>query len=293
MDNKEYLKSMILYVKEVNKEFYDLQKIIWKGLLEFHNICMRNGIQYQLAYGTLLGFIRDGGQVPWDYDIDTFVSYKDRDRLVKSLNQELSDDFFLDCYENNHMCESYKLRITPRGMDPKLVHVDIFLLIPAPSDIKKRKSLGRKLVLLSKMRKYKTDNIGIKGINKSRALKIKCFLFKMLYRPIPLFVVDRIYESIVRKTTHVTSSFYMRSDRRALVYNEYPKSFIEDVILYQNESASLMVSKEYHEMLKLEFGDYNKYPSMRDRFDEWYKSCIKLQLTIKPCIEYHTLVKDV
>ena len=48
---------------------------------------------YQLAYGSLLGAIRDGGQITWDYDIDVFIPYEERGQLIEALNRDLKSEF--------------------------------------------------------------------------------------------------------------------------------------------------------------------------------------------------------
>lgn len=51
-------------------EFRKLQCLAWDALKEFCRICEKNNINYMLGFGSLLGAIRDGGQIPWDYDIE-------------------------------------------------------------------------------------------------------------------------------------------------------------------------------------------------------------------------------
>lgn len=58
-------------------------------LIEFHRVCEKSNIEYELAYGSLLGAIRDNGQIPWDYDIDVFVAFKDKERLIETLKKNL------------------------------------------------------------------------------------------------------------------------------------------------------------------------------------------------------------
>jgi len=62
---------------EVYNDFRHYQKLAIGTLQAFSRVCEQNGISYQLAWGSLLGAVRDGGQIPWDYDVDVFVPYQD------------------------------------------------------------------------------------------------------------------------------------------------------------------------------------------------------------------------
>ena len=45
-------------------DFQGFQKAALNTLKEVHRVCENNAIAYQVAYGSLLGLIRDGGQIP-------------------------------------------------------------------------------------------------------------------------------------------------------------------------------------------------------------------------------------
>ena len=51
-------------------------------LVEFEDLCRREGLRYSLAGGTLLGAVRHKGFIPWDDDIDVSMPRPDFDRLV-------------------------------------------------------------------------------------------------------------------------------------------------------------------------------------------------------------------
>jgi hypothetical protein len=53
----------------------------------------RHGIWHALAYGTLLGAVRDGDIIAWDYDIDFFIRPMDLAR-VEALNAVMAADGF-------------------------------------------------------------------------------------------------------------------------------------------------------------------------------------------------------
>lgn len=55
---------------------------------QFHKYCNLHNLRYCLAWGTLLGALRHKGFIPWDNDMDIFMSRPDMERLVQLLEQD-------------------------------------------------------------------------------------------------------------------------------------------------------------------------------------------------------------
>ena len=54
------------------------------SMLEFlDSVCVEEGIEYCLFYGSAPGAVRHGGFIPWDDDIDVFMPRCDYDRLMR------------------------------------------------------------------------------------------------------------------------------------------------------------------------------------------------------------------
>jgi lipopolysaccharide cholinephosphotransferase len=51
-------------------------------LFKFDEICKENNVEYFLAYGALLGAVREKGFIPWDNDIDLFISRENMEKFI-------------------------------------------------------------------------------------------------------------------------------------------------------------------------------------------------------------------
>ena len=74
------------------EKFLDKEKMK-ENLLLFDQIAKRNGLQYGMVYGTLLGAIREHDFIAHDEDVDLFVLSENRDTF-KSMLFELRDNGF-------------------------------------------------------------------------------------------------------------------------------------------------------------------------------------------------------
>ena len=276
MEKERFYEEVDSYISRLKTDFLAFQDLIWNGLVALTDICEKNQIPYQLAYGSLLGVIRDKGQIPWYYDIDVFVEYKYRKSLISALKNDLPSSYYVDSLETNTNCDSYKIRIVPQQYDAMDAHIDIFLVVPAPESDSLYEKVGKKMILYSKIRRYKTGNENKYGKN-SRLTQLDNFMHMILYKLIPLSVVDLLYDKTVRKSLEINSNYYMLSDRWALI-DKIPKKFFVDTTKISIRGHDFVIPCDYEEMLERSYKDYTLIYPISHRFEEWYASCKRLKI---------------
>ena len=89
----------------------------------------QNNIWYSLAYGSVLGAVRENGFIPWDRDVDTFIKITDRKRVRQLLKASLPDEWlYLDSSIDN-VNTFDNIRSRKYG---EFAQVDIYTLYGAP-----------------------------------------------------------------------------------------------------------------------------------------------------------------
>ena len=255
------------------KKFMYYQTEVIRTLNEVKNICKSNEIPYQLAYGTLLGAIRDDGQIPWDYDADIFVPYNYRKKLLLALERELGEKFHYASMESNDF-RSYIVRVAPKGFDVEYLHLDIFFLIGAPDDDKERKKFSETIVEQQLIRYYKKVRL-LKGSRyKVKAFcnilwnKLRCLKYEMKEQ-------DCIFEGLCTKYDISQAKYCVSADTFSSK-RSYPIGIFNTttITIREHEYA---IPQDYDEILTLIYKDYNKSSGFIDCIDEFEKALVWLE----------------
>lgn len=145
--SKEYLEGISLpkshLLLDGGETLRRIQLIQTEMLVEFDRICRKNGLRYNISFGTLLGAVRHGGFIPWDDDIDVTMPWEDYMKLDKAMECDLDAEKYYfrtpETEENNHLIFKHLERkgtvYTKPGRN-KLkkqigVFIDIFPMYPA------------------------------------------------------------------------------------------------------------------------------------------------------------------
>ena len=243
----------------------EAKKIELEILLFFDKFCKENNKQYFLAGGTLIGAVRHKGFIPWDDDIDTFMTREDytwmienfnkmnsngRYKLISPYSQEAKHSFVKIIDTQTIKCEkniAYK-------NDCLGVDIDIFPLDGQPHSEKEYSKWYKKLRTIYMLHNYcLVDTAGkIKRIIAVPVIRLltggRINLLKRaekLHKKYP-------YES-AKYVGSIESAFNPPEDR-------YKKEWFEKSIAAEFEGYQFQIPIGYEEVLRQRFGDYMELP---------------------------------
>lgn len=249
--------------EEQYRYFCRYQNMVIDALSEFHRVCEKNAVNYHVTFGSLLGIIRDGGTIPWDYDIDVFVPVSQKNELISALRRDLSDTFYAMCPEMDETCRHYIVRICPKGYNSAAVHLDVFYYCGAPDDETERKLFNNRLRRCSRIRFSKMVNIKEESVASLKRM-LKLTAAKIVYSVFNLKRTDEYYKQLICKYPIPKSQYVVSADFCA---NDYliPTEMLNNTILFDSGLGEVRIPKDYKGFLKMVYGRFTEYPPLGDR----------------------------
>lgn len=113
-------------------------------LHELDRVCKKNNLKYALSSGTCLGALRHGGFIPWDDDIDVYMSWSDAEKLVE-YQCDFNEKYFIQNYKTDPKFPSTHYRLCDsstscflketKGLDVNHgIFIDIYIYYPYPDN---------------------------------------------------------------------------------------------------------------------------------------------------------------
>lgn len=246
--------------------FLRLQEKILEIAVYIHDFCKKNDIDYCLMGGSALGAKRHGGFIPWDDDLDIFMTVENYEKFRRMFNEtgDKTNYYLQECGRTSlgHVTvpkfrmngTTYYEELTKDWDIHSGIFVDIFILHNCPDC--KTKQLWQ--CFWAKCAVVKGNSMR----NYSRQEGFKQFLIsvaKILPKKIMVdFALKQVY--LFEKSN---SNYYCNFLGKA-IYKKglYKKEWFDKTESVPFEKIELHVPIGLHDFLTERFGDYMQIPSL-------------------------------
>ena len=253
-----------------NEELKELQLCGLEILKEVDKFCRKNDIKYSLGEGTLLGAVRHKGFIPWDDDVDVYMTRENYDKFVNTFK---SKNFRVEYFNTLkiYWLPFAKVRMlkdtkfyTPaieKICDYTGPRIDIMPLDYVPEKSSKEQDKQGKKIKFWKM-----------------MLRNKCYPLhkkKKLHQYLPVPIAKMLpYKYIVKKINYwlkkydnLDCEYVVNSSGDYDVRKEtFPKYYFDELKEIKFEDGKFYISKYYDEILTQIYGDYMTLPPEEKRF---------------------------
>ena len=250
-------------------ELRELQLYGLDIMKEVDKFCRKHNINYSLGEGTLLGAIRHKGFIPWDDDLDIYMTRENFDKFVTTFK---SKDYRVEYFNTlkKYWLPFAKVRMlketkfcTPaieKICDYTGPRIDILPLDYVPEASSKDQDKQDKKVKFWKMvLRNKVYPIG---------KKTKTFYYVIIpfAKILPYnFIVKKI-NYWLKKYNNLNCEYVVNTSGDYSVRKEtFPKYYFDELIETKFEDSKFYVSKYYNEILTKIYGDYMTPPSIDKR----------------------------
>lgn len=244
----------------------DIQLFELKMLKDVVKVCDDNNIEYMLSSGTLLGAVRHGGFIPWDDDIDIYMTLDNYRKFLKIGQQALGEKYFVQNYETDNSYFEMWTQIRANGttsMPVKFknwnIHfgmcLDIFPLVGVSDNEKKKKKQKKalsfnRLLLMDGYLKATGENISSK--------------MKLLYK-----IPYRIRKAICKFNERKIYLDFRKYDSCSIIWYDiikiYPAELFKNLTKIKFEDTEFTTLSKYDEYLTILYGDYMTPPKENER----------------------------
>lgn len=258
-----------------NQEILDkIHGLNFQMFQELDRLCRKYDIKYMFACGSLLGVIRHKGFIPWDNDIDIWMSREDFEKLYQH-REELNDAYeiimpeifgnkkYLDCiprlsYKYMHIKMDESLCQYYNNLNNRL-DIDIFFLDKTRDDLLGKFQRVEMIFLYCLMNSYR-HNV----INRAAYpwyLKVPAALLKISGRCFSLDWLRVRVSKVARRFQKDPEAKYLFSSNDGIAWRLLiPIEECRSIRYGEFEGVQAPIPEDADAILKIWYGDYMKLP---------------------------------
>lgn len=259
----------MIYMKY--EDLKSMQKIQLELLHELDRVCRKNNLKYCLSSGSCLGALRHGGFIPWDDDIDVYMSWQDAEKLVR-CQKDFANKYFVQHYKTDvncgstcyRLCDSSTSCFLKKNVGVDMNHglsIDIYPYYPYPEN----RLVAWKVIFYSVIYRI----LILKSAPKNHGLLVKMFgwivnlLFKGRLREYTIKKIEKEYRENGGKKFVAT---YYGRDIRFFKSIVYPVDWFDDPRYLKFEDMDVPCPGNTEKYCELQYGkNFMELPPVEKR----------------------------
>lgn len=244
--------------------FLEIQDKILGIMVDVDIFCEQHGIEYCLMGGSALGSKRHGGFIPWDDDLDIFMTPDNYEKFREAFNREGDKDkYYLQEWGlTDGMVTIAKVRLNGTSYIEEIVkdwdihqgiYIDIFILHACPNN------------RLSQLHQcFWAKYVITKGLalrEKDRHSGIRGFVIKVAKLLPDRFLVKHGLKQVYKYRNKKTDYYCNFLGKAVFKKGIYKREWFDNPVYAPFETVQLKVPEKLHDFLTERFGDYMRPPS--------------------------------
>ena len=262
----------------------EIQDKILEIMVDLDKFCSQHNIEYCLMGGSALGSKRHGGFIPWDDDLDIFMTPGNYERFRKAFNNEGNKEkYYLQEWGlTDGMVTISKIRLNGTSFIEEYlsnwdihhgIYIDIFILHSCPNNVLQQlhQCFWAKYVITKGLAlRERNRHNGVRGI----VIRIaKALPERFLIR----HGLKQVYRYRRKKTNYYCNFMGKAVFKKGI----YKREWFDNPVYAPFETVQLKVPGGLHEFLTERFGNYMEPPSpdrikYEQHAESWDFNCQKL-----------------
>ena len=278
-------------ISEKQKKCWAIELDMIEHLID---VCKKNDIQIFAYAGTMIGAVRHKGFIPWDDDMDLFLTRDNYEKLLRVAKDSFKEPYF---FQNARTDKKFFIgysRLRNSNTTGILkweksedynngIYLDIFVMDAFIDDRKLVKKQRRKAKFLGKLMEHYYATSEIRTFAQNVILKIYQNTFCKI---VPYEYLMKEYDKTLRMYEGKTDKYAMLTHDDSF-NNWFDADDIADTIWMDFENIKVPVPVNYDKMLKTQFGNYMEFPPVEDR-GNWHED----NITYDPDTPYKEYIRS-